>query len=449
MSESLSTHAILNRIADAALFGSLGLFAGTGLSKDLTLGETPSFLEVLERVVAALGLDYSVKDPENAGVSFPGIAERIVLAHKEKSGLPLEVAEIEIKKAVCLQCNLLPDLARSAAYRKVLEGFGLQWVVTTNYDYLVESVIPNSQTIDPRRIMNVRFDYVPIFHIHGHLYSPEEIVLTESDYVQLFSPIDYRQLKLNLLLAESTTIMIGYSLGDINVKHAMEWQRTLREKYGLEPLTYQSMVIQVLYKEDSPALEPYLGPNGESIIETNDVLEFLSVAAMRISGRKKALEDSTRVMDEWLQGKQAQQVAESTSARSAFISNLVNHPRSYNIQDVVRFLDIVLDPIWGKAREDGGWEQYSKFLIILVEVLAAFPSGEMHPTLLINLAERLENVFRFVDSEGKEKYGTSYSASIFWGKNKDRIPIETRAALRDYAVANFKIELMTFFGSPN
>jgi SIR2-like protein len=435
---------LLNRIADSALFGSLGLFVGTGLSKDLTGGDAPSFVQVLKGSARKLGLKFDFKSPKFAGHSYPSIAEQIVQAYQKKNKLSRVVAEASVKREICRQCNLIPDEDRSREYREALANLGLQWVVTTNYDFIMEDIIPNSVTLGPRDILNSRQDYIPIFHMHGHLNSPEEIVVTESDYVRLFSPIDYRQLKLNLLLAESTTIMVGYSLGDINVKHAMEWQRTLKMQYGLVAKPYQSQVIQVLYVESSASMKPYRGISGELIIETNDLLEFLKETSKRIVKRRKKQAKDKTTLNKWLGGSQASTVADDKDARQAFLEKLLRYSRSYDIQDVVRFFDAVLDPVWVKARSDGGWEHYKKFLEVLVDVLVTLPFTKMHPSLLASIALKLDNVCEYMDADGKPLSGTSWAASKHWKVNKPKIPPETLNALYELARTNNRITLNRF-----
>ncbi len=51
--------------------------------------------------------------------------------------------------------------------------------------------------------------------MHGIRTSPNSIIISQEDYISLFRPNQYRQQKLSLSIKESTTLIIGYGLGDV------------------------------------------------------------------------------------------------------------------------------------------------------------------------------------------------------------------------------------------
>jgi len=52
----------------------------------------------------------------------------------------------------------------------------------------------------------------------GELY-----IIVQEDYVGQFRPTEYRQIKMALMIKESTMLIIGYGLGDVNVLTALDW----------------------------------------------------------------------------------------------------------------------------------------------------------------------------------------------------------------------------------
>src|SRR5450759_996634 len=109
---TISRDQILSYIANASLFGNLGFFVGTGLSKALTDGEAPSFDGLLKSVGCDLGLAFNFDDLRNVtGKSYPRIAQEMVniLANRdygnEEQELALEKAHAKFKRTICRECN--------------------------------------------------------------------------------------------------------------------------------------------------------------------------------------------------------------------------------------------------------------------------------------------------------------------------------------------------------
>jgi hypothetical protein len=438
---TISRGQILSYIANASLLGNLGFFVGTGLSKALTDGEAPSFKELLTRVGHDLDLGFDFDDLSNLiGKSFPRIAQEMVArvasryyVHEDREAA-LRKAAAKFKHSICRECNLVPEQDIANRYREILKDIPIQWVVTTNYDFLLEDILPSSIYLLPNHLMNIRNDFVPIYHLHGHLRVPESLVITESDYIKLFSPTEYRQLKLNLLLAESATVMLGYNLGDVNVQSAIEWSRTFKSERGLQIEKYQSIVIQALFQRGTPRGSPYYGSNGEVIIETSDLSLFLSEIRDTITIRREEYESSRRLFQEWLAAeKTASVIANDSNARSEFIETVKKFPRSYDIQMLIKFLSAVLEPIWTNARQDQGFEHYDHFLNILLDIIENIPVSDTHPSLFAYLAEKLNDVASFIEPDGTRSRGTSWSASVTWQRRKSSIPDGMKKELTNYA----------------
>ena len=446
---TISRNKILSYIANASLFGTLGLFVGTGLSKSLTDGEAPSFKELLTNVGRDLDLGFDFDDLGNLiGKSFPRIAQEMVdrIASRDyeddAQDEALRKATGKFKRSICRECNLVSEENIAQTYRDILKDIPIQWVVTTNYDFLLEDILPNSIYLLPHQLMNIRNDFVPIYHLHGHLRSPASLIITESDYVKLFSPTEYRQLKLNLLLAESATVMLGYSLGDVNVQTAIEWSRTFKNERGLKVEEYQSIVIQALFVRDDPKEQPYYGTNGEVIIETSDLAEFLCEIREQIIDRKEEHEASRALFQEWLEEeKSASVIANDEDARGEFVEAIKKFPRSYDVQMLIKFLSDVLEPIWTEARQDMGFEHYDHFLNILLDILENIPVKDTHPSLFAYLAEKFNDVAYYMKPDGTRSRGTSWDATATWQRRKAAVPNRMKKELINYARRHHRYRL--------
>lgn len=423
---------LLDTVANAALFGSLGLFVGSGFSKALN-SQAPSFQSLLESARWELGLDFDFNDADQVrGKSYPQIAEELAEILTAEGPRPHADAILVLKRAICNLCDLKPEPAKATEFRQALQRIPLQWAITTNYDLMLEDLIPNSVPLLPNQFLNSRPDYIPIYHLHGHVRSSGSIVITDSDYVRLLAPTEYRQLKLNLLMAESTSLMMGYSLGDINVKNALEWSRAFSTNWGLEAEPHQSLVVQALFKPGADARNPYYGKNGEVIVEVQDILVFLREISEVVEARRSEHDESKELLRSWLVSGNAESVADYPLARQAFLDLLRRFPRSYDVQTVIRFLDSVFDPIWESARQTGGWEHYNRFLQVLLDALKTIPVVRIHPLLLSYLAERLDELSYFVNPRGETEVGTAFAASRSWQERKGELPEEMRKALCEF-----------------
>jgi hypothetical protein len=437
---------LLDTVANAALFGSLGLFVGSGFSKALN-SQAPSFQSLLESACSELDLNFDFNDADLVrGKSYPQIAEELAEILTDEDTRPYADASLDLKRVICNLCDIKPTPAKARRFSSALQRIPIQWAITTNYDFILENLIPNSVPLLPNQFLNSRPDYIPIYHLHGHVRSPSSIVITDSDYVRLLAPTEYRQLKLNLLLAESTSLMMGYSLGDINVKNALEWSRAFSTNWGLEAEPHQSLVVQALFKPAPDTMNPYFGKNGEVIVEMHDILTFLTEISEVVEARRSEHDESKELLKSWLVSGRAESVADDPSARQEFLDLLGRFPRSYDVQTVIRFLESVFDPIWESARETGGWEHYDRFLQVLFDALKAIPVVRIHPLLLSYLAERLDEISYFVNPRGEKELGTSFAASKSWQRRKDELPEEMRKALCEFGRDRSRQSLLALLG---
>jgi hypothetical protein len=102
---------------------------------------------------------------------------------------------------------------------------------------------------------------------------------------------------------------------------------------------------------------------------------------------------------------------------------------------VLEFLDMVLDPIWEKAREDYGFEHYDTYLRLLLDVLERMRVESYSPTLLVYLAEALDRVGDYISSRSRE-IGAAWEASRTWKAEHSRLTPELRRELHSLANAH-------------
>jgi len=415
------------------MYGYLGLFVGTGFSKAATANRAPGFEELLVSLATRLDLNPDFdSSPAYRRKSLPQVASQLLREYSAANPPPEQASE-RFREEIAQLCNLVPDGILASRLSSALIGVRPSWIITTNYDLILEALIEDAESVLPTQPLVPRTSRVPIYHLHGHRHNPSTIKVTEDDYVGLLGPIDYQRLKLPLLLVESTTLMLGYALGDINVRAAMEWSQSFRGEQGLRVAAWQGRVFHAL-RRDSPVSTPYPGPNGEMVLEVNDLVQFLE----EIGERRAALEQYVGRLKASVQeflADPANALAVSTNPvkRQEFLEIVENSLSFCPPTQMIDFLSRALDPVWLRAREDMGFTYYDTYLVLLIDVLERLTVGSVNPGLLFYLGDALDRVGWFLDP--KKYPGTAFDATDTWMSQHHRIPDELKRELASYATA--------------
>jgi hypothetical protein len=125
---------------------------------------------------------------------------------------------------------------RPSPMLRALADLGFPLVITTNYDQLFERALrdagkdPRVAVYTPELEPTVNYPDPPtpeepiVFKIHGDILHPESVVLTDEDYIQFVlrmsnkDPYDPIPLTLKYHLTSWTTLFVGYSLLDYNLR---------------------------------------------------------------------------------------------------------------------------------------------------------------------------------------------------------------------------------------
>ncbi|MGI5868186.1 MAG: SIR2 family protein [Kiritimatiellia bacterium] len=270
---------VYTKIAEASIYGNLGLFIGAGFSKAVFESEHsdkgPLFwIELLERVCKPLGVDWDEVKKESK--SCPEIASEICRIYSRDKKVRYEEATNAMKNEISKMTAWYPDDEQREEFSPLLQGVNAKWIITTNYDLIIESLLMDSgKSLGPNDSLVLSNMFVPIFHLHGIRTDPNSLIVTNEDYIELFRPNEYRLQKLSLTLHESTTVMLGYGIGDPNVLTALDWSNNV---YGTNKDRYPQGVIQFVYQDGLP--------NDVEIVEITDD----KMIVVKTNSIKRALE---------------------------------------------------------------------------------------------------------------------------------------------------------------
>lgn len=431
--ENPSRQQVLKLISDSASYGNLGAFIGAGFSKAVLNDEyneiALSWGDLLEQASKKLGVNYETI--WKTGVGYPEIASSICKKHSEISDCKYTQSISNLKREIAALTSWYPDKEKREKFSKYLECLSPSWVITTNYDMVIESLLTGrSIPLGPNDPLSSPSGIIPVFHLHGLRTNPEEIIIAQEDYICLFRPSEYRQIKLALTIKESTTLLIGYGLGDVNVLTALDWSRNV---FKGEEANYPNDVIQVLRKEN-PSEDPYRDKNGIVIFEVENIAHFfedyITTRTAELECKKKEQENLNVVakkLDD-PDGEMIEKFIDDVAFRSEMLKALSKFS-IHLISGFISFLNKCIDETWGRAQPNGAFEGYNQNLILILDILTTFPISRFPPALFQTAAYALQRVGYYIGDDA----GQSWAAKDTWEKRKSELSKEIVNELQSLA----------------
>lgn len=428
-----SREEVLEFISESASYGNLGAFIGAGFSKAVLNEDGAeialSWGELLATAAKKMEVDYAAIPKE--GIGFPDVASAICKAHSEQAGIDYSKSLSTLKREIASLTSWYPDQDKREKFSKYLWCLTPSWIITTNYDLILESLLTGKGIpLGPNDALSSPKGTIPVFHLHGMRLNPEEIIISQEDYVSLFRPSEYRQIKLALTIRESTTLLIGYGLGDVNVLTALDWSKNV---FKGEQANYPHDVVQVLRK-DNPKAQPYKDKNGIVIIEVQDISDFFEEFSTAREGLIEKEKERSKKLAELAVKLDAPDSAmiELFIDDADFRAEMLKVLGTFSIHLIsgfVSFLNKCIDETWVRSEPNGAFEGYNQNLIIILDILTAFQLKQFSPALFQTAAYGLQRVGYYVgDGNGK-----SWSAKKTWDKRKSELTDEIVKELKNIA----------------
>lgn len=434
-SESLE-ETMYRRIGEASIYGNLGLFIGSGLSMALLNSHGDEIAvdwgTLLTKCAKEFGIAF--KNLHKLGDSYPQIAENLIKRIARRKEVTIDEATTQLKQTIADLTSLYPDVRTREKYREYFDVLKPKWIITTNYDTVIESILTGQgHSLSPPDEMIAPADFIPVYHLHGIRTNPDSIVITQEDYVRLFRPNDYRQQKLPFVIKESLTLLIGYSLGDFNVKTAIDWSTNV---FSNKNQKYPNGVIQLVFTEKTP--KPPCNESGKLIYEYNKLSTCLSNIADSVAEQRSQTEETSKL----LKRIENKYLMPSDQLVSDFASKAATRERVYKQFDrhenkfINGFLEILsrgLDELWKKARENNGFKYYDEYLRVLLEVIEHIDFKNTPPPALVQMiAFSLERVGHYMGPG----YGEAHAAHRTWLEKGAELSDESFRELRNISKNN-------------
>lgn len=437
LSESPTREEIMEFLFESSSYGNLGLFVGAGFSRAVVDTEQKQIAlgwgQLLENASKKMKVSFAKLKQEGSG--FPDLASKLCVAHAKKTKGTPSKSLLELKRIISSSTAWYPQEDKRAQFSEYLHELGPSWIITTNYDQVIESLLPGTSfSLGPNDSFVSRSDLTPIFHLHGVRTNPTELIISQEDYVSLFRPNEYRQIRLALALKESATCLLGYNLGDVNVLTALDWSSKVFKR---EDASYPREVIQVLRKSDRAASKPHRLENGIVVVEVGEIADFFKEyieALPRWKNRRKKRDSKLKQILKIFREANSDDVREfleNGKWRRQILGSLPKYKVEF-VAEFEKFLRAATELNRHESGKNGAFHEYAKGLAMNIDMLCTFSSDEFPPALLAAVVRNLDRLANYI---GEER-GNSFSASRLWSERKGELSSEMVAELRAVAACN-------------
>jgi hypothetical protein len=394
-----------------------------------------SWIELLEKICEKLEIDFDSITKKFK--SCPEIASEICKKLSDDKSISFDEAQAKVKQVICQLVSWYPNKDQRKVFADQIKGLSPDWIITTNYDLIIEGLLPDqAKPIKPNEVLSCSREQIPVYHMHGIKTDPDSIVITNEDYIKLFRPDEYRQQRLPFLLLESTTLTIGYGVGDSNVLTALDWKEHV---YRGSVNTSRGQFIQLVYMK-SPCSSAY-EDDGVIVLETNSILDTLREINKKIDKKKneKLLFDNAVkkfvAYYESLDQTGLDNFIDNDSQKDLFVKS-IDHAHDTVSSIGCIFLSKVLDRCWQRCAPDGAFEQYEKMLGVLIYCMKHIQFENLSPAMFEIIASTMNSLAYYInikDAKDPNSYwGRSLAAKEMWENEKKNIPQKYIEELKNY-----------------
>jgi hypothetical protein len=415
-------------IAYAAVNNGLCLFTGTGFSKAVSDNEAPSWQGLLEDLCDQCTEPQKIKDS-----LFPD-DRKIPLSLEEAA----QVLSIELSKNEKIIHHEIADIIRRVELsgdNSTVEEFCKKQkftVVTTNYDKLMEQLCDEAdcQSLTPGLPVPRSPSRVKVYHIHGSVDVPENMVVTADDYFGFLNSESYFSRKMSTILHENTVVILGYSLGDTNLKAILSDYKGFSKNHVIGSNIF--LVSRTVV--DRPIKDYYSNCYGIRVIDNTDVEQFFNAVKKELEAAEKCAESSFKNIKKVVEKNHHFTEKYLTLENSFYeiVSSISATGYSLEHQGVVKMFGDIIEAKSSLTAQTGAWEQYTHLANWLIYIASILEIGSTSIE-----GKFLKAVQKSMESMSKElKLGYSWHAYRAWRAKWDGIIPTNRRLIRDYMVKN-------------
>lgn len=414
-------------IAFAAVSNRLCLFTGTGFSKAVTSETAHTWQGLLESVCNIHPELNQLKDTlfpthEQNPLSLDEAAQVIEIELlKHNKFIHQEIAKIIKTINLSGNNNEICDFFTKESFR----------VITTNYDKLIEALTaPNEcQSFAPGLPIPRSSSKVKVYHVHGSIDSPSNMVVTADDYFKFLNTESYFSKKLSTILYENTVVFLGYSLGDTNLKTIIsDYANFSKNNFIGSNIFFVSRKPVATYLKDY-----YSRCYGIRVIDNTSIHNFFLELNKKTSTAKTTVTNSIQNLNNALAGNYnyPDDYLKIEDSFYEIVASIAAIGNTINQKNVVTLVESIIKRKTEFTATIHAWEQYehlARWLIYIASILE-IKNTSIETTFL-------ESVKTSMKTMGNRKTGYSWHAYNSWNNRWDSITPSNRLLINDYILRN-------------
>ena len=242
--------------------GTLCFFIGSGFTKSIC-NNALNWNELIDKVGKKLEVTLDDKDKNlSEPIKFSIISD----IYSKHNGLSFEEAQMAVKKCIT-ELTCYEDYNNwQNEYSDFFKELVPNCIVTTNYDTMIEKILCGKAiSLSKENAFMKSKDVIPVYHIHGVNTDFKSIVATQRDYAEYLRPNNYALSRLPFIFAENFVVILGYSIHDLNVLHAIDLAQKV---YGI---TNNARIVQVKYIREGEAKNYLYNEGGIWILDVKNI----------------------------------------------------------------------------------------------------------------------------------------------------------------------------------
>lgn len=409
-------------IAYAAVSNRLCFFTGTGFSKAVSDNKAPSWQSLLEECCLLTPRGTNLKT-----ALFPSSGKNPLSLEEAAQVISIELLNIgkDLHEEISKIIEVIDLQGDNSAISSFLSSRACR-VITTNYDKLLEQLAGDDkcQSLTPGLPIPRSSARTKVYHVHGSIDSPENMVVTSDDYFKFMSGSSYFAKKLSTILHENTIVIIGYSLGDTNLKAILSDYKGFSRSHVIGA----NIFLVSRNAVDQSVKDYYSHCYGIRVIDSTEVHDFFQSLNASIPSAEKCTESSVDNIKKVV-FKKHQFTKSFLKIENSFyeiISSISAIGVSIENKGVVRALGEIIQYKSELTCEHNAWEQYehlAKWLIYLASILEI--EGTSIEAIYLDAVLRSMNTMRSINF-----IGYSWHAYNSWNNRWSSIIAKNRGLIR-------------------
>lgn len=418
-------------IAYAAVNNRLCFITGAGFTKAITDQKAPTWEDLLRKLCSKCDnpkeLEKKLFQSKIKGLCLECNKEHDFIVNRPLLALD-ELAEIIASKLKEKKLDIYDEIKKiiepltlSGDYENIQKFFQEQSfrVVTTNYDKLIQNLCEEGQcqTISPGMIIPRLRSKVKVYHVHGSIDVPKNMIVTSNNYFTFMNSESYFSRKLSTLLYENTIVILGYALNDNNLKSIFNNYK----EFSKGVMTSPNIILVTRRQIEKNIKELYKNTYNMRVIDGVEIDYFFKKLNQQLSKAEKCKERSMNSIKNVMDGNLNNVYKEDYLRFSDSFFEVFNATASSGYDFNSEIAQIKFLDIFNKKKkltgESGAWNQYSDLANWLTYFLLSIDISRFQ-----NKSEYLEIINHSFDTMSESLLlGYSWEAYSIWKKNWDDI----------------------------